>query len=349
MLKNPYTLSFGMEPSQYIARNKYSEEIISTFSDENPSTHVYMVTGIRGSGKTVFLSGICDSIGESNDWIVINITPDSDVLNSIAAKLYSIKELQVLFAKAKLDFSAFGFGVSIEGGNQIFDIGTALEQMLTYIDKKNKRVLITIDEAVNNTYVKRFSSEFQLLVREKLPVYLIMTGLYKNIYNLQNEDTLTFLYRAPKIVLEPLSLTAISRNYGAMLGVNRETADYMARLTKGYAFAYQVLGYLYFKEIKTGDKTSLDDILPLYEDTLGEYVYEKIWNELSEGEQKIVAIIPDDDYIKVSDVRERLGLKSNTMTVYRDRLNKMGLLDTSKYGHLALRLPMFSSAVRLWV
>lgn len=40
-----------------------------------------------------------------------------------------------------------------------------------------------------------------------------MTGLYENIYDLQNEKSLTFLYRAPKIILEPLNYTAIKSHY----------------------------------------------------------------------------------------------------------------------------------------
>ena len=67
------------------------------------------------------------------------------------------------------------------------------------IKKKRKRVLVTIDEAVCNDTMKEFVSLFQIYMRQDLPVFLLMTGLYENIYELQNEKRLTFLYRAPKI------------------------------------------------------------------------------------------------------------------------------------------------------
>ena len=40
-----------------------------------------------------------------------------------------------------------------------------------------------------------------------------MTGLYENIYAIQNDPALTFLLRTPKIKLEPLSLAQITKVY----------------------------------------------------------------------------------------------------------------------------------------
>lgn len=62
-------------------------------------------------------------------------------------------------------------------------------------------------------------------------------------YSLQNEETLTFLYRAPKIHLTPLSIGTVADNYSRTMQRPKETALEMARLTKGYPFAFQVLGY----------------------------------------------------------------------------------------------------------
>lgn len=347
--QNPFTLSFGIEPPQYIARYMVSNEIIETFTVENPTSYVYMISGVRGSGKTVLLSNLADTFGDMEDWIVINVTPDADILTSVAAKLYSIAELKRLFVNAKLDFSALGLGVSVEASTQIFDIEVALERMLNELKKKNKRVLITIDEVVRNDYVKRFSSSFQLMLRGKLPVFLIMTGLYENIYELQNEKSLTFLYRAPKVMLEPLGISSIARSYEALLDVDKDTAMEMAKLTKGYAFAYQALGYLYYKEYIAGrGDNSIEAILPEYDELLESYVYEKIWTELSPVEQDIVGILAKTDEAKVEEVRDALDMKSNIMSVYRDRLKKKGIVDTSRYGRMSLKLPRFGNIISYW-
>ena len=51
----------------------------------------------------------------------------------------------------------------------------------------------------------------------------------------------------------------------------------MARLIKGYPFAFQILGYL-----KWENGGTVDDILPKFDEELTVYAYEKIWSELSE-------------------------------------------------------------------
>ena len=42
------------------------------------------------------------------------------------------------------------------------------------------------------------------------PVFLLITGLFENINLLQNEKSLTFLYRAPKVPMDPLDKMAVS-------------------------------------------------------------------------------------------------------------------------------------------
>lgn len=99
-----------------------------------------------------------------------------------------------------------------------------------------------------------------------------MTGLYENIYNLQNDKVLTFLYRAPKLILEPLNYTAIRKQYMDIFSLDIDAAGELASLTKGYPFAFQVLGYLYWEN---RDKKTLEQILPEYDQYLDEYVYSK--------------------------------------------------------------------------
>ena len=75
MKKNPFSLSFGKEPVSLINRNVQSYEIIDTFEDENPAYQVCMITGVRGSGKTVMLTEINKTFRAEEDWIVIDLNP----------------------------------------------------------------------------------------------------------------------------------------------------------------------------------------------------------------------------------------------------------------------------------
>ena len=47
-------------------------------------------------------------------------------------------------------------------------------------------MLITIDEVTNSKDIRIFTSAFQIFLREGLPVFLLMTGLYAHIERLRN-------------------------------------------------------------------------------------------------------------------------------------------------------------------
>ena len=308
-MNNPFTLSFGKKPVQYISRIAQTERIIGDFTAEESPNQIYMITGVRGSGKTVMMTNIASEIRKrSDEWIVVELNPNRDLLQSLAAKIYAIPEI-----------------------------------MLSHIKRLGKRLLITIDEVINSENIKIFASSFQIFLREEYPIYLLMTGLYENIYDLQNEKSLTFLYRAPKIILEPLNYTAIKSHYMRIFDINDEMADKMTLLTRGYPFAFQVLGYLYWDN---REDHTLEDIMPEYDQYLDEYVYSKIWAELSPKDKEILSVISESGYQSVKDIREKLDMKPELFSVYRDRLKRKGVIDTRQYGKIAMALPRFEEYVK---
>lgn len=149
--------------------------------------------------------------------MVIELNPATELLPAMLSKLNSDNICAGLIKSAKLDLSFFGFGVSIEGTQPITDAETAIIKILERLKKSGKRLLITIDEMTNSEYMKVFAGAFQIFVRQELPVFLLGTGLYENIEELQNEKSLTFLYRAPKIQLKPLNNAAIINKYKTIL------------------------------------------------------------------------------------------------------------------------------------
>ncbi len=127
--------------------------------------------------------------------------------------------------------------------------------------------------------MRSFVQEFQLLIRQDLPIYLIVAGLYDDIENLENEDHLTFFLRAEKYEMKPLNHTIIRSDYIKTLNVDFDVAEQMASLTRGYAFAYQVLGkYMW----DSGEKKITDTVLARLDEALSEKVYQKIWNNRRE-------------------------------------------------------------------
>ena len=263
-MENPFTLTFGQKPTEFISRTNQIGKIIHTFDMENPSNKVYMVAGVRGSGKTVSLAEIADHYSSNDQWIVLRLSADT------------------------------------------------------------------------------FASNFQIYITQNYPVYLVMAGLFDNISNLQNEKSLTFLYRAPKIFLEPLSIPAITTSYRSVFDISPSEAVEMAKLTKGYPFAFQILGYLKWE---TND--DLEKLLPKFDEELIIYAYEKIWSELSELDRKIVYVISTGVY-KTGEIREKLSISPQLLNTYRKRLMERGVVNGSVRGELTLALPRFEEYIEMY-
>lgn len=205
---------------------------------------------------SVMMTSIASEMREKESWIVVELNPARDLLQSLAAKLYSLAELHPYFIQAKLDFAAFGIGVSLENAIPVTGIENAIELMLAEIQKRHMKLLITIDGVTNCEYVRIFSGSYQIFLRQGYLIFLLMTGLYENIYDLQNEKSLTFLYE--------------------------------------------------------------------------EYVYSKIWSGLSGMDRKILAAMAVSRETKVKNIRANMGMKSELFSVYRERLKRKGILDTSQ-------------------
>ena len=338
---NPFSLTFGKEPVNAISRDMQIGEIVDGLTSSNPEFHVCMITGVRGSGKTVMMTEIAGELKKSDDWIVIELSPERDMLRALAAELSNRKELLQIFKDAKINLSVLGFGLEIDSEPPVTDVVVALDRMLERLTKKGKKVLVALDEAVSNQHVREFSSQFQIFIRRNYNVYLIMTGLYDKIYELQNEDTLTFLYRAPKFAIQPLNATLVAKEYKAVFNIKEDEAAEMADLIKGYPYAYQVLGYLCYKK-----QAHYSDVVDEFDAYLGEYVYDKIWSESSEHDHDVMKAISMTESSKVEDIRKTISMESNTFSVYRDRLMKKGLITSPAYGHTEFTLPRFREYVK---
>ena len=339
-VNNPYSLAFGKTPEQIISRTTDRMQVLDMFDGQHPSHQAYMITGVRGSGKTVFMTNISKILAAEKEWIVVELNQERDLLEGLTAKLANEKKLAEIFKSARIDLSFWGFGVRIEGARPITDIETAISRMLKSMDKKGKRLLVTIDEVVNNASMREFAAAFQIFIRQDLPIFLLMTGLYENINSLQNEKSLTFLYRTPRIDLKPLNIGTISRNYQDVLHVNPQDALAMAKLTKGYSFAFQVLGYFTWTSGKDYRKAYGD-----FRQYLDEFVYQKIWAELSFGDRRVCHGIAVSDHGKVSEIRELLGVGSNYFNQYRERLIRKGLIGREERGYIRFILPEFEKYV----
>ncbi|MBB5225134.1 ATP-binding protein [Treponema ruminis] len=342
---NPFTLSFGKSPNEIISRYEFVNDIIDTFQSENPISNAYLIEGLRGTGKTVLMTTIEKELEKENDWIIVDLNSTQDLLTDFAMRLVdSCKNFSDIFKKG-FNLSIAGFGIGLNGENQSRDSVSIICEILESLRKKNKKVLITIDEVMNGENMRHFASEFQILLRKDFSVFLLMTGLYENIYSIQNDPALTFLLRTPKIKLEPLSLAQITKTYQKVFETDLDMSKKLAKTTKGYAFAFQALGLLYF-DYK--DSLSLEKILLKFDDLLDDFVYRKIWQGLSEQDKNVILAITDSK-TQVSEVCKKLNMTSSTFSKYRQRLLEKGIIQAPQHGYVEIVLPRFAEVSKYYV
>ncbi|MCR5025462.1 MAG: hypothetical protein K6A90_14210 [Lachnospiraceae bacterium] len=350
-MQNPFTTTFSKIPDYTYIPTSQTEDIIENFSFEVPSESVYKITGVRGSGKTVLLAKIERELGSEGNgggnWLIYRLTTSRDMLMQLASMLYKESFIKKIHSSSGFNVSAnilgngAGVGISKTESEKLFDIGAELDEMLQETAKKRKKILIGIDEVSKTPEMTAFASEFGKWLRAGYPVYLVCTGLYENIEHLCNVNNLTFFRRATTVKTEPLNAIRMAEMYRTKLKIGIDEARRLSSLTKGYAYAFQELGILYFKK-KRDDST--EDIIADLKTELFSYSYEKIWEEMTETDRALARLLTDKEEYKRSEITARMQ-KPNNYSVYRDRLLRRGII-TSRQSYISLALPYFNDYIK---
>lgn len=340
--RNPYAISFGRVPHQYISRDIIIEEIIDTLESDIVAEQSFKLTGIRGTGKTVTLSAIEKRLREDERWIVCGIKPGGEITADIVSLLYSEVPFLRDYIDANLNLSAIGIGLNLSKKSPTVTPDTALKKLMREIKKNGKRVLVTIDEVRKTPDLIDFVQEFQILIREDMPIYLIVAGLYEDIESIEKADGLTFFLRAEKYEMTPLNITIIREDYKKTLGLDDDTAGDLACLTKGYAFAYQAFGkYMW----ESGEKKITAMVLAQVDEALYQMVYKKIWSELRPQDKWFMEFIVNKESMSVDELLELTHKTHKQWSAPRARLIEKGILDGSVRGRISIRLPRFKEFV----
>ena len=341
-MRNPYVISFGRIPTQYIGRSVLISDIIDALESDIIEEQAYKLTGVRGTGKTVTLTEIEKKIRENDNWIVVGVKSNGNIIEDIIANLYSSVPFLTSFVDANLNLTKFGIGLNLSNKSPVASLDYALMTILREVDRKGMRVLITIDEARKTKHMVDFIQEFQILIREELPVFLIAAGLYEDVESIENAEGLTFFLRATKYEMTPLNHTFIRNDYEKTLNVSREVAEKMATITKGYAFAYQALGK-YMWDLNAHDIT--EEVLALLDEALAEKVYRKIWSELAPRDKWFLEYIVKKDKMSATELLEMTNKKHNEWSEPRKRLTEKGIIDTKIRGQIIVCLPRLKEFV----
>ena len=349
-MQNPFVTTYSKIPDNSYIPTEQTLEIVENFAYDRPSESVYKITGVRGSGKTVLLAKVEEEVKQlgKNEWYIYRISPARDMLQQLLAQLVEdfsgMKGSEKTSKNVNLSAKVLGVGVETDitssKDEKYFDKGVEIEKLLKKAEESHKKILIGIDEISKTTDVITFVSEFGKWLRAGYPIYLVCTGLYENIEQLYNVPNLTFFRRATTVMTGSLNYIKMTDMYRKHLGIDTEKARQLADMTSGYAYAFQELGVISFKN----KKSPIEEVKEDLKTELFAYAYEKIWEELSEGDRALTRLLIDKDEYKKEEV-VRVMDKPNNYAVYRDRLIRRGILK-KRQGYIGLALPYFGDYIR---
>jgi len=355
---NPFNPGFGNVPSLFLERQAEVDKVsagISTLSAGPYQTT--LVYGVRGSGKTAFLNDVCKSFADNKRWIVVYLTSTGNLIEELTSSLINKTESFIgkRLKNLSLNASAYGVSVSAEKGrsSSVTSPKVILEEILQKIAKKNMSLLVAIDEVDSSDAVREYTSIYNALKNQELPIATIMTGLPKSINTLQNDRVLTFLLRSAKIDMTPIDLMTVKFYYkktfaDASRTIDDNTLIKMTRMTKGYPYAFQLLGYLIWEtnDKEISDKT-ISKIIDEYKYMLYKNVYTKIYSDLTNMEKTLVDIIAgsDDDNVSTAELIEKSGKEKGYISTYRKKLIDEQILTSPERGTVSFTLPYFKDYI----
>ena len=359
-MNNPFNPSFGRVPPVFIDREVLIDEVIEGLKNPDSPYRTTVITGQRGVGKTAFLTDICKHFSGDRKWIVCQVPSDEDLLSTITQSVYRKATKDIRKALDSIDsftVSAFGFQLSYDKKDETINYQLLLEEMLEILREKGISLLVAIDEVDNNETMRRFASIYQILIREDLPIALLMTGLPQQVSELQNNKVLTFLLRSASVSLSGLDMFSVKHSYEKTFAETGRTLDentsmLMAKMTRGYAFAFQLLGYLVWNaDSDTVTQETVNSVTGEYETQLFSKAYGKIYESLSPMDREIAHAMAEVETetgeIPMSYLREHTGKAASYLSNYRTRLMDAKIIDIASYGYVRWTLPYFGKFLKL--
>ncbi len=354
---DPFARTPGVAGKAYID-NGIADEIINNFCNEDSSKYVYKITGLRGSGKSVEYSKVIRTLKEKKDWLVYPLSASGAVVSTLISKLSTERFINSRATTTSKSSTTTVSGNSlIVSGNESISISKSssdnehfyseeatLTKMIETANKKKYKVLIGIDDISKTPDTIKLLSIIGSMILEGAKLYLLVTGLSENIEDFSSEKNLSFFKRADSKEIKLLNKFDITYMYEKLLGVDSIEAKKIEALSMGYAYAYQVIGSLYF--CKKEDEV-LEDLIPNFERIIFKDSYELIWQSLTPGEKEVVRCIYKSKTGKAEDIK-KIMKNPTTYPVFRNRLINKHIVDGDTRGYLSINLPRFDKYIEIW-
>lgn len=361
---SPFTPGYGRKPAIFGGHGEELGELRHVFDTlDFGENHSVLVSGLRGVGKTSFLTTLQDDAREAG-WIVISDDASAGlmgrVMDSTIPTLINERTPEYRARLSKLGIWQFNTEVSYVDRHRSVkpQLRTDLVALSAALDG-SAGILITVDEVSAGKVRLRELSKFALQVSHALEdgaqVMVVFAGVKVSLDALLAEAHTTFLRRSRQVEFERLSAPETKRVIveTARLGgraIEQKALDKLVSLSQGYPYLVQLAGDYAWRNNPTDPTITLADATVAHDRAIKAVesrVISRVYGDLSDVDQKFLdAMAEDDDRTKVADIVKRMGVSDAYVQVYKKRLLESGYVHAAGRGYVQFSLPYLGAYIR---
>ena len=269
--KNPFKPTAGDRPPLLIGRDDMRQDFAESIENGPGAPGLLSIfTGPRGIGKTVMLGEIEDEAIE-HGWIVISETATAGLVDRIGSAVRTAAE-ELGDGPAGRRVTGVTLGIlrvdtQLPAAREVH-WRRQITELLEKLGEQDTGLLISIDEihAMDRTELSEIAAVVQHLIRESLPIGLVLAGLPKSVEDLLNEGVSTFLRRAEKYDLHRTSIDEVAEAFRdtfseSGVSISDEHLRQLAEATGGYPFLIQLVGYHVWSQARKSGAVVTDEAL----------------------------------------------------------------------------------------
>lgn len=383
-IKNPFSPGAGSPPPELVGREDILEQarILLGRVRQKKSEKSFLLTGLRGVGKTVLLNEV-ERLAQASSYrtILVEVHEEKSLAILLAPYLRevlfdlnrmanmgdkvrrSLAVLKSFIGTIKVSVGEVEFGLDIEpergtadSGDIEIDLPTLFVTVAEAAEERQTALAIFIDEI---QYLRR--SELSALImamhkmqQKRLPLVLVGAGL-PILPSLAGESKsyAERLFSFPPI--GPLSESEVAKALQEpvkVVGVDFETAALkeIFRLTQGYPYFLQEWGYQAWNRADTSPITLqvVKEASQTVVRRLDENFFRVRFDRLTPREKQYLRAMAHlgPGAQRSSDIADVLGEKISSIGPFRAKLIKKGMIYSPAHGDMAFTVPLFDEFMR---
>lgn len=365
---NPFTPSFGVTPPLLVGR----DDVIESFAEGldssvgHPSRGL-LITGARGSGKTVLLNRLEDE-ARARGWATVAVTTKPGMADELtnsrlperARELFGGSQRSTI-TSVNLSILGLGAGATRTVAAEDHPAPDLRSRLFAFADEieadRGAGVLVSIDEVHKAALadLREIGQVVQHAFRERKNVAFVAAGLPDSVSDLLNDDVLTFLRRAERYEMASVDPGDVERALEEPIrdrkrSIDRGALDRAVVGTGGYPFLIQSVGFETWKASRGAETISIDHAeqgVTTARRRIGRLVHEPSLSQLSDTDRTfLVAMAIDDGPSRTGDIVVRMNVIRQYVNTYRVRLLEAGLIVSAGHGRIDFALPYLREYLR---